>query len=537
MVNSSSNKQQRRSRSLAAAGRGVPVAAAAGALGAALWLGGPSTRPVTAQDPANLTQEQRSTATSLEGAFEKVADSVGPATVSIKARIEEPGVDDADAPRSGGGIVPPGTDGDDEDSPFGGLPFPFRGLPRGGFPRGGFPRGGGGVASGSGVIVRQDGYILTNDHVVAKARDNTVQVTLNDGRKLPGKVFRDQRSDLAVVKIEAGKPLPYVRLADSSRARVGQWAIAIGSPFGQQNTMTAGIVSALHRKSNIGLGMDGRYYPNLIQTDASINPGNSGGPLLNINGELMGINVAIYSPSGGNIGIGYAIPSNTAKSIMEQLIARGKVVRGYLGLNPQDVDLRLQDRLGVTGGAYVNSISGGSPAQKAGIHADDVITRFGETEITNEVDLRDAIGRTAPGTPVQVTVLRNRQPRTLSVTVGAPDDQGDSNPAPVPAPRAADKLGMRITPLTADTAQELKLTAGTKGLVVAGIQMGSPASEAGLSRGDVITAVNGKAITTPEALNQAVAGVKSGDLVTFTVLRSSGNEDKPSEAVVNVEIP
>lgn len=525
--NTSSNNQQRRGHSIIAAG-GVPVAAVAGALGAALWLGGPSTRTVTAQDPANLTQEQRSTAISLEGAFEKVADSVGPATVSIKARIEEPAAEDTDAPRSGGIPIPPGMD--DEDSPFGGLPFLFRGLPRGGAPRSG-------VASGSGVIVREDGYILTNDHVVAGARDNTVQVTLNDGRKIKGKVFRDPRSDLAVVKIDAGKPLPYVRLTDSNRVRVGQWAIAIGSPFGQQNSMTAGIVSALHRKSTIGMLSDGRYYPNLIQTDASINPGNSGGPLLNINGELMGINVAIYSPSGGNIGIGYAIPSNTAKSIMEQLITKGKVVRGYLGLEPQDVDIRLSESLGATGGgAYVKSVSGGSPAQKAGIRAGDVITRFGETDITNEVDLRDAIGRAAPGTSVRVTVLRDRQPRTLSVTVGgAPNEVVAS--APAPAPRAADKLGMRTTPLPADAARELKVDASTRGLLVAAVRFGSPASEAGLSRGDVITGVNGKIITTQDALNQTIASAKSGDLITFTVLRASAGDDKPGEAVVNVEVP
>ncbi len=523
----SSNKQQQRKR-FATAGN-VPVAAVAGALGAALWLGGASMHPVTAQDPAALTQDQRSTATLLEGAFEKVADSVGPATVSIKTRIEEP-ADETNAPRSGG-LIPPGMDEDDEDSPFGGLPFPFRGLPRGGFPRGG------GVASGSGVIVREDGYILTNDHVVANARDNVVQVTLNDGRKIKGKVFRDQRSDLAVVKIDAGKPLPYVRLADSNRVRVGQWAIAIGSPFGQQNSMTAGIVSALHRKSNIGLGTDGRYYPNLIQTDASINPGNSGGPLLNISGELMGINVAIYSPSGGNIGIGYAIPSNTARSIMEQLITRGKVVRGYLGLEPQDVDIRLSGSLGATrGGAYVKSVSGNSPAQQAGIRAGDVITRFGETEITNEVDLRDAISRTAPGVSVQVNVLRNQQPRTLSATVGgAPNETTASVPAA--APRPADRLGMRTTPLTAEAARELKISVGTKGLIVAAVQSGSPASEAGLSRGDVITAVDGKTVTTPEALSQAVSGATSGDLVTFTVLRPSGDAGKASEAVVNVEVP
>nr|CAA9289163.1 HtrA protease/chaperone protein [uncultured Armatimonadetes bacterium] len=491
----------------------VPVAALAGALGATLLLGGrqPS---VTAQDTPRLTQEQRATATSLEGAFMRIADSVRPASVYITSRTAEP-------VRPGGNF-----DGGEEDSPFGDL-FPFRGLPRG-------PRQG--RASGSGIIVRPDGYILTNDHVVASAPNSTVTVTLDDGREFKGKVFRDQRSDLAVVKIDAGKPLPFVRMTDSNSVRVGQWAVAIGSPFGQQNTMTAGIVSALHRKSNIGSGSEGRYYPNLIQTDASINPGNSGGPLLNINGELIGINVAIYSPTGASAGIGYAIPANTAKTVMEQLITRGRVVRGYLGLAPEDIPAGLRARLGTDKGAYVRQVSADTPAQKAGIRAGDVITRFGNKVVTNEVDLRDAISATAPGTRVTATLLRGGQSRSVDVTVGSLPDERVAAATPV-EPRPAGKLGMDVQPLTADAAEEMKLGAGVKGVVVGRVNPGSPASEGGLQPRDVITAVNGQPVTSVEALNRAVAAAKADELVTLTILRSSGDASGPSETVVNITVP
>jgi serine protease Do len=223
-----------------------------------------------------------------------------------------------------------------------------------------------------------------------------------------------------VVKVDAGRPLPFVRMADSNKTRVGQWAIAIGSPFGQQNTMTAGIVSALNRKSVVSSVEGGRFYPQLIQTDASINPGNSGGPLLNINGELIGINVLIYSPTGGNVGLGYAIPSNVAKNVMEQLITRGRVVRGYLGLRPGDIPAGLRARLGTDKGAYVEEVTGGSPAQKGGLRADDVITRFNGRTIENEVTLRDAISATAPGTRVPGHGFAKRRDREFEPYGGQP---------------------------------------------------------------------------------------------------------------------
>jgi len=262
-----------------------------------------------------------------------------------------------------------------------------------------------GTSVGSGVIVRSDGYILTNDHVVEGAKDGKVTVKLSDGTVLNGVVKRDFRSDLAVVKVESKKPLPSVKFADSGRLHVGQWAIAIGSPFGKENTMTTGIVSALHRKSDISDGVTGRFYPSLIQTDAAINRGNSGGPLFNIKGELIGINVAIYSPTGTSVGIGYAIPSNTAKYVSDQLIAKGKVTRGSLGLVPQDITADERSLVGTSTGAYVKEVVVGGPADKGGIQAGDVITKIGGTPIVDEITLRDTVGSTAPGSKVDISFL------------------------------------------------------------------------------------------------------------------------------------
>ena len=266
----------------------------------------------------------------LQNAFEQVADHLNPSIVFIRSRQA------AKAVRA--------TGGDEEDTPFNfpGIP----GAPNGrGFrmgPQSGRPS----YASGSGVIVRGDGYILTNDHVVQGA--DKVTVELSDGREFTGQVKRDFRSDLALIKIDA-TGLPPAELADSDRVKVGQWAIAFGAPFGQElrNSMTVGIVSALKRNQDIGSGSEGRHYSGLIQTDASINPGNSGGPLVDVYGRVIGINVAIESPSGGNVGIGFTIPANTARFVMEQLITKGSVTRGYLGLAPKALTFDDQQRYGV----------------------------------------------------------------------------------------------------------------------------------------------------------------------------------------------
>ena len=388
--------------------------------------------------------------------------------------------------------------------------------------------------------MRQDGYILTNDHVVAGAKNNQVLVQLSDGTEYTGKVFRDQRSDLAVVKINAPKPLPFVKFADSSKLRVGQWAIAIGSPFGEQNTMTTGIVSALNRKSAIGNGDDARYYPELIQTDASINPGNSGGPLLDIDGQLIGVNVAIESPSGVSSGIGFAIPANTAQAVMTQLITNGKVVRASLGLVPQDISPKLRTKFGTDKGAYVSQVVGDSPADKASIKAGDVVTRFNDKEITNEVSLRNAISTSAPGSTARITVLREGgKTATVTATLTALDDPKAAAPTPVPTrrPAANNALGFETRPLTAEILSTLGLSPSTKGLVVSSVVPGSAASDAGLRSGMVITGVNGTPLTTASALNSATATVKSGDIVTLNVVVGDETGGKPSQAVVNVTAP
>lgn len=501
----------------------VPAAAIAGGLATTLIFGGAKGNPVSAQSPSKITAEQRDTATSLQGAFMKVADNISPATVYITAKM--------DAPSNGITISPFGPDSEGGDSPFGDLFGPS--APR-------RSPGAGRVvqSSGSGIIVRPDGYILTNDHVVARAKNGMVMVQLSDGTEYPGKVFRDQKSDLAVVKIKAPKPLPFVQFADSSKLHVGQWAIAIGSPFGEQNTMTTGIVSALNRKSTIGSDADARYYPELIQTDASINPGNSGGPLLNIDGQLIGVNVAIESPSGTNAGIGFAIPANTAQSIMTQLIANGKVVRASLGLVPKDIAPNLRTKYGTDKGAYVFQVQGDSPADKADIKAGDVITRFNDREITNEVTLRNAISTAAPGSKATIMVLREGgKTATLTATLELPKEPVAAAPTPAPSRRPSNSLGFEPRALTEEITSRLGMSSATKGVVVSSVAPGSPSADAGLDAGMVITGVNGTPVSTLSGLSTALANMKSGDVVTLHVLLRGDSGSKASQGVVNITIP
>lgn len=523
----------------------VTVAIAAATAGAALTgfliLGGPASTSVTAQDTPGMSADQRAAATSLEGAFMRIAETAAPATVSITAQLESPfrrgmAQEDGNGGEEGGGGGSanrqrrPRPESDDN-PPFGDLFNPFRRqLP---------PRSG--SARGSGVIVRPEGYILTNEHVVSGAREGAVRVTLDDGSTYVGKVVPDPLSDLALVKIDAGKPLPYIRMADSSKVRVGQWAIAIGSPFGHQNTMTAGIVSALKRKEEIGRGLEERYYPNLIQTDASINMGNSGGPLLNIDGELMGINVGISSPSGANAGIGFAIPANTAKRVAEQLIAKGKVTRGFLGVQPDDIPAALRASIGTTQGARVKVVNPDTPAERAGIQAGDIVTRFGAEPVRSEIDLRDAISATTPGTVVPMLLLRGGREVTVSATVGTlPEDPAFTADSPrlrTERRPQDNRLGMRGEDLTADTARQMKLKADMKGVVVRTVAPGGPASEAGLEPRDIITHVNGRPVASQEALNALVRAANPGDMLMLTVAHTVDESGKVLQRIVDVTIP
>ncbi|MDX1933027.1 MAG: trypsin-like peptidase domain-containing protein [Capsulimonadales bacterium] len=485
-------------------------------------------RSVVAQETSALTTSQLNVATSLEGAFMHVAETVGPATVSISASetLPEPRRSNPEArPRVKPSPSTPDNDSDPLDDLFGPNANPFRRSPRSA------------TATGSGVIIRPDGYILTNDHITESARNRTVTVTLADGTVYKGKVLRDFTSDLAVVRIQPEKPLPFIRIGDSGKVRVGQWAVAIGSPFGQQNTVTTGIVSALHRKRMIGDSGDTRLYPNLIQTDASINPGNSGGPLLNIHGELIGINVAIYSPTGTSLGIGYAIPANTAKMVADQLIAQGKVVRGSLGVVPDDVPPGLRRRLGTNNGAYIKEIPEDGPAYKAGLRVEDVITAFNTRPITSENDLREAIAMTAPGTRVLLSVLRRGQEEKITAILGerredtTPRTAVENDPA-----RQLVELGFEAAPLTTEMVTQRRLPAGIKGLLVRSVTPGGLAQQEGLITGSVIVGINGTPISTSAGLDQVIAKTKPGDTVTLEVLQRLPGE-KPSRAAINISVP
>ncbi len=362
-------------------------------------------------------------------------------------------------------------------------------------------------ASGSGVLVDPRGYVLTNNHVIENAQDITVR--LSDGRKFTAKlVGRDPKTDLAVLKVEAPAPLPAAELGDSDHLRVGQWAIAIGNPFGLDRTVTVGIISATAR-NRVGVAT----YENFIQTDASINPGNSGGPLLNLDGKVIGINTAIVAAGQG---IGFSIPINQAKEVMRQLIASGRVVRGWLGIAIQDVTDELAGTFGVREGVLVAEVMKGGPAEAAGVRQGDVIVELNGAPIKEVPELQRRVAAVAPGQPVRLKVIRERKPVALSVTVtempaeepvlaGAPEDEG---------------WGLSVEPLSGDAAAQLGLTIAA-GLLVTDVVAGSPADKAGLRRGDVIVEVGKKPVADPATLFRTLAQLKPGDRVLVFVQRPS----------------
>jgi serine protease Do len=368
---------------------------------------------------------------------------------------------------------------------------------------------------GSGVIVSPEGYILTNNHVVSGAEKLTV-ITWDNSRHDAHVVGTDPESDVAVLKIEADH-LPAAMLGNSDSVRVGQWVIAVGNPFQLMHTVTAGIISAKGR-SQLGLA----DYEDFIQTDAAINPGNSGGALADLDGRVIGINTAINTPSGGNVGIGFAIPINMAKSVMNTLIKEGKVSRGYLGILPQDIDQNLADALGLktTVGSLVGDVTAGGPAQKAGLLRGDVITALNGQRIEDSVDLRNKVAMIKPGTSVKVTVLRNGKQREITVVLGErPETAGRTAPAAPPEEQNnVEKLGLSVQDLTPNIAAQLGYE-GLKGVVVTDVQAGSAADEAGLQRGDLIQGVDRTDVDTVKAFQREVARLKSGQSAALLVRR------------------
>jgi Do/DeqQ family serine protease len=369
---------------------------------------------------------------------------------------------------------------------------------------------------GSGVIVTKDGYILTNNHVVDGAQE--VKVTLQDGREFTAKVVgRDPKSDIAVVKIDA-KDLPVVSMADSDKVQVGDLVLAIGNPFGVGQTVTTGIVSATGR-GNLGI----EDYEDFIQTDAAINPGNSGGALVDVEGRLIGINTAIYSRSGGNQGIGFAIPSDLARNVMSSLISEGKVERGYLGIMIQDVTPGLAKEFKLKGstGALVGDIVPKGPADKAGFKDGDVVVEFNGKKVSDSRRLRLDASALRPGTTVPVKVLRDGSSRMLEVTMG--QQPGTEQLAQNSSQDNSDNgtlNGVAVADLDPQAREQLKLPDSLKGVVITEVQPDSPAADAGLKQGDVIQEINRHPVKTAEEAVKLTEHPK--DKVTLLRVWSNG---------------
>jgi len=339
---------------------------------------------------------------------------------------------------------------------------------------------------GSGVVVSEDGYILTNNHVVADAEE--ILVTFSEKEKYEAEIMgRDPKTDLALIKIKVDNPIPAARLGDSDKLRVGDWVVAIGNPFGLGNTVTAGIVSAKGRV--IGAGP----YDNFIQTDASINFGNSGGPLFNLDGEVIGINTAIFTQSGGNVGIGFAIPIKMAKSVMSQLKEKGKVTRGWIGVLIQMITAEIKEKLGLKTkeGALIAEVTKGGPAERGGLERGDVIVSFDGKKVKEMSSLPPIVAATPVGKEVEVIAIRKGEEKRLTVKVG--ELKEEVRVAAPAIPVIEESLGLSVQELTSELAESLSLK-GEKGVVVSGVTGGRPASEAGLQRGDLIQEIENEPV-------------------------------------------
>jgi serine protease Do len=385
---------------------------------------------------------------------------------------------------------------------------------------GGLPQGRQTVRGlGSGVIVSPDGYILTNNHVVAGAEKLTVM--LNDKKRVDAKIIgTDPQTDVAVIKVEA-QDLPAATLGDSDDVRVGQWVIAVGNPFQLMHTVTSGIISAKGR-SSVGLA----DYEDFMQTDASINPGNSGGALADLDGNVIGINTAISSPSGGNVGIGFAIPIKMAKNVMDTLIKKGKVSRGYLGVMLQDVDEKLAKalRLDKAEGIIVAEATPGGPADRAGIRAGDVLVTLDGKTIANTMELRNEIAQMAPGTKVEIGLVRDGKNMDVTASLGERPQQigAAGEPGGSGGQKNSEKLGLAVQDLTPEIARQLGYD-DLRGALVAEVEPGSVADDAGLRRGDLIVAVNRVPIRSADDLASVLQDASHGDTFAMLVRRGSGS--------------
>ena len=413
--------------------------------------------------------------------FSNLVTQVRPAVVSITTKLREMPADDEGAmPR------------------FPGMPHFGEGQGEG--------RGHGVEARGSGFIIDANGTVVTNNHVVKDAL--SVSVTLDDGTQLPAKVIgRDPRSDLAVLRVDAGHKLPFIQLGESDAIKPGQWVVAMGNPFGLGGSVSAGIVSA--RGRDIGSGP----YDSFIQVDAPINQGNSGGPLFTQDGKVVGVNTAIISPSGGSVGIGFAIPSDTVRSVVAELERTGHVTRGYLGVQAQPLGGPMTAALHLpsSAGALVAGVEPDSPAAKAGLEPGDVIESVNGAKITDPRDLAVHVAAVKPGETASLHLLRDGGAKDVAVTVTTlPGESAHADAADQQHPG----IGLALAPLSPDMRAQLNLPARIHGAVVAEVRPGSPAEQAGLQQGDVVVGVGNKAVASPEDAVSAIHAATSGGKAT-----------------------
>ena len=444
--------------------------------------------PATAQDGKSALQ-------TLQDAFVQVAQSVRPAVVNI-ATTQRP------RPREGRRApqVPPQfRDFFGEDffeRFFGESPQRER------------------SSLGSGVIVDKRGYILTNNHVIEQADE--IEVRLSDKRKFTAKVVgKDPKTDLAVIKIDAPGDLPAAKLGDSTKIRIGEWAIAIGSPFGLDQTVTVGVISAVGR-SDVGIAT----YEDFIQTDASINPGNSGGPLLNLSGEVIGINTAIVASGRG---IGFAIPISMAKEIKDRLIAQGRVVRGWLGVGIQELTEELAAQFGVKpeDGVLVGNVMKDSPAERGGLKPGDIIQEFNGTKISNVHQLQQEVAQSPVGSQAQLKVMREKQPTMLTIVLGEqPTEVAAAEPGSAPA-ETADRFGLTVQDLTPELRNQLKLN-NVDGVMVSSVDEAGPATRAGIRPGDIISEVDRQPVKSSRDFSRILGQMQRGQNLLLLV-RRDGN--------------
>ncbi len=492
----------------------VGLAAALGAAGATWWSHQADRRSWAADRPSTtpVAPELSVHAKEMSDAFQATARALRPSVVSVQS-IKKPKALNLRQRRSGGNQQMP----DELRRFFGGNdPFErFFEIPQ--MPDSGTPQEG----LGSGVIISQDGYIVTNNHVVQDADE--LKVSLADGRDMKAEIVgTDKATDLAVLKVKADGLTPAM-LGNSDQVEVGHWVLAIGSPMGFDQTVTAGIISAKGRL----VGVTNGGYEDFLQTDAAINPGNSGGPLVNLQGEVIGINTAIASRTGGNMGIGFAVPANMVKMVSEQILQGGKVVRGRIGAAIQDLteDLAQSFNFPTRDGALVGDVVPGSPAAKAGLKSGDIVISYQGKPVKSSSQFRNAVAATPPGTKAQVEYVRDGSKQKLVVEVGQLDtaDAEPNNPRGSGLPAAADDLGLALQNLTEEIAGQLNLPAQQRGVLVAEVQPGSAAARGGFRPGDVIINVAGKEVTSVNDYRDALQGQNLSSGVRMRVLREGGS--------------